>query len=68
MIHLFGLINTDYYSQTRQMFRSIINDQLVIQLLGTLSLLLSKCEGISQSLLYHLQLYPIGYRRKNIIL
>lgn len=26
MVTFFGLINTDYYSQTKQMFRSIIND------------------------------------------
>jgi len=30
--------------------------------------MLTKTEGISQSLLYHLELYPIGFQRKNIIM
>ena len=46
----------------------MINDQLVLQVVGTFALFLSKCEGVSQCLLYHEKLYPIGYRRKKIIL
>ena len=46
----------------------MINDQLVLQIVGTFALFLSKCEGVSQCLLYHEKLYPIGYRRKKIIL
>jgi hypothetical protein len=48
--------------------KHIINDQLVLQLVGTLTLFLSKCNSVSQSLLYHEQLYPIGYRRKKMTL
>lgn len=47
---------------------NIINDQLVLQLVGTFALFVSKCEGVSQCLLYNEQVYPIGYRRKKIIL
>ena len=46
----------------------VINDQLVLQLVGTLTLFLSKCNSVSQSLLYYEQLYPIGYRRKKMTL
>lgn len=47
MINLTGLICGDYFSHSRQQFRGIINDQLVLQIIGTLSLLFSKCEGVS---------------------
>jgi len=45
----------------------MINDQLVLQVVGTFALFLSKCEGVSQCLLYHEKLYPIGYGRKKLI-
>ena len=41
----------------------IVNDQLVLQLVGTLAVYLSKCEGVSQALLSHEQVYPIGCGR-----
>ena len=55
-------------ARTRDINRELmINDQLVLQVVGTFALFLSKCEGVSQCLLYHEKLYPIGYRRKKII-
>lgn len=45
-----------------------VNDQLILQLVGTLALILSKFQGVPQSFLYHAQLYPIGFRRKKILL
>mmetsp|Transcript_5880 Transcript_5880/g.9519 ORF Transcript_5880/g.9519 Transcript_5880/m.9519 type:complete len:115 (+) Transcript_5880:2468-2812(+) len=38
---------------TRNFNRQLINDQLVLQTIGTLALLLTKCRNVSQSLLFH---------------
>lgn len=54
--------------QSKAIGASILNDQMALQSAGTLLMMLCKSKGVSQALLFHEKLYPMGLGKKQLLL